>query len=144
MFVPHITLVDAPPSTSASEVSGFTFEKVASETGSVSPLTGIPSSPTKTLLLFEPVPPVNVSDWISLLREVTLPEVGPDRRNRPLLLDGASDLICCDLEGLELGSYLRGEDSPIFGALVAFGVVSRSSGVAGLGGELMIAFSLDG
>lgn len=141
IFVPHITLVDAPPSTSASEVSGLTFEKVASESGWPSPLTGTPSSPTKTLLLFEPA---KVSEWISLLREVNLPEAGPDRRNRPLLLDGASDLLCCDLEGLEVGSYLRGEDSPTLGALEAFGVVSRSSGVEGLGGELMIASPFDG
>lgn len=59
ILVPHITLVEAPPSTSASDVSGLTFEKVASDSGSASPLTGIPSSPTKTLLLFEPV---NVSE----------------------------------------------------------------------------------
>lgn len=140
ILVPHITLVEDPPSTSASEVSGSTLEKVASESSSSFPLTGIPSSPTKTLLLFEPV---KVSEWISLLRAVNLSEAGPDRRNIPLLLDGASDLICCDLEGLELGSYRRGEDSPIFGPLVAFGVASRSSGVVGRGGELTIALPLE-
>lgn len=80
---------------------------------------------------------------MSLLREVNLSEVGPDLRNMPLLLDDASDLICCDLEGLELGSYLRGEDSPTFGARVGLGVVSRSSGVVGRGGELTIALPLD-
>ncbi len=34
MFVPQITLVESPPIASASEVSGFKFEKVASEAGS--------------------------------------------------------------------------------------------------------------
>jgi hypothetical protein len=43
IFVPHITRVESPPSASASEVSGFRFEKVASEPGSP---TGMPSSPT--------------------------------------------------------------------------------------------------
>lgn len=50
MFVPHITRVESPPSASASDVSGFRFEKVASEPGSPS-ATGIPFSPTKMRLL---------------------------------------------------------------------------------------------
>lgn len=79
---------------------------------------------------------------MSLLREVSLSEVGPDLRNIPLLLESPSDLICCDLAGLELGSYLRGEDSPTLVTLVGFGVVSRSSGVVGRGGELTIALPL--
>lgn len=135
MLVPHITLVEDPPSTSASEVSGFTFEKVASEPGSASPLKGIPFSPTKTLRLFRAA---KFSEWISLLREVNLSDAEPVLRNIPLLLEGASDRICCDLAGLELGSYRRGDDSPTLRALVGFGVASRSSGVVGRGGELTI------
>lgn len=89
-LVPQITLVEPPPSASASDVSGAAFEKVASERSSES-LVGTPSSPTNILRLAEDAVG-NVSECISP-RRVAILSVS-DLKNSPLLLDGASVLGC--------------------------------------------------
>ena len=107
MFVPQMTLVEPPPRTSASDVPGLTFEKVASEAGSES-LIGMPSSPTNTRLRFAAAP-AKLSECMSpLLDEILSPS---DLKKSPLLSDGASVRSRRDLAGLELGSYLTGEES---------------------------------
>ena len=113
MLVPQMTRVESPPSASASEVSGFKLEKVASDPGS---LVGIPFSATKIRLLWFGVEP-NASLWISPRRDETggtpeLPKPREDLTKRPLLLLGASDRRLLALRvGLELDTYRIGEDS---------------------------------
>lgn len=113
MFVPQITRVESPPRASASEVSGFKLENVASDRGS---FVGIPFSSTKIRLLWLGVE-LNASEWISPRLDETggapeLPQAREDLRKRPLLLLGASDRRLFALRvGLELDTYLMGDDS---------------------------------
>lgn len=113
MFVPQITRVESPPRASASEVSGFRLENVASDRGS---FVGIPFSSTKIRLLWLGVE-LKASEWISPRLDETggapeLPQAREDLRKRPLLLLGASDRRLFALRvGLELDTYLIGEDS---------------------------------
>jgi len=117
MFVPHMTRVDEPPNTSASDVSGLRLEKVASESGSA---TGTPFSPTK-MRLRRPGVDGKASEWMSPLRVeicgvADKPSDLPDWTNRPLLLVGA--LLRA---GLEL--YRTGDDSrPFWRCWLARGV----------------------
>lgn len=83
-FVPQITLVDCPPSMSASEVFGLRFEKVA--VSDAPPGIGLPFSSTNNLR--RPLDGSRTSEFISclLLRAaVALPDSG-DRTKMPVEL----------------------------------------------------------
>jgi hypothetical protein len=93
MFVPQITRVESPPSMSASDVAGLRFENVASDRGSPSFRTGMPSSPTKMRLRRAGVDG-KASECMSPRRDdirgTPEDDRGPrsDRTNSPLLLLG--------------------------------------------------------
>lgn len=117
MLVPQMILVDEPPMTSASDVLGSRFEKVA---GSEGPSRiGTPFSSTNKRRRRPGVEPdPKMSEWMSPRLELLRPELPgaealDERTNRPLLLVGTlGSWAAFNVRvGLEEGAYRIGEES---------------------------------